>query len=60
MVCAMHSYSEEESCSFAGEIHRLTLEPAAIDFLLEQLPWNYTMVKLPWMRQVLHVDWITN
>ena len=35
----------------------LQVEAASIDVLLDQLPWNLSMIKLPWMKAILRVDW---
>ncbi len=40
--------------------HRLVVESGTIDILLNQLPWNYSIIQLPWMQQVFYVDWLTN
>ena len=33
------------------------VEPHAIDVLLDQLPWNLSMVKLPWIKELIRVEW---
>jgi hypothetical protein len=35
----------------------LQVERGSIDLLLDQLPWNISMIKLPWMNRLLRVDW---
>lgn len=40
--------------------HRLMVESGTIDILLNQLPWNYSIIQLPWLKQVFYVDWLTN
>lgn len=35
----------------------LQVETNAIDVLLDQLPWNLSMIKLPWMKKILRVEW---
>lgn len=35
----------------------LQVEGGSIDVLLDQLPWNLTMIKLPWMKEMLRVEW---
>ena len=35
----------------------LQVEAGSIDVLLDQLPWNLSMIKLPWMKSILRVDW---
>jgi len=35
----------------------LQVEVTTIDVLLDQLPWNLSMIKLPWMKAILRVDW---
>lgn len=46
--------------SLTGHQHRLMVESGTIDILLNQLPWNYSIIQLPWLKQVLYVDWLTN
>ena len=36
---------------------RLQVEGESIDVLLDQLPWNLSVIKLPWMKEVLMVEW---
>jgi Contractile injection system tape measure protein len=36
---------------------RLEVEKMAYDMLLDQLPWNISLIKLPWMQEILHVNW---
>jgi hypothetical protein len=35
----------------------LQVEATSIDVLLDQLPWNLSMIKLPWMKRLLRVEW---
>ena len=35
----------------------LTVEPRAVDVLLDRLPWGISIIKLPWMREVLYTEW---
>ena len=35
----------------------LQVEANSLDVLLDQLPWNISMIKLPWMKSILRVDW---
>ena len=35
----------------------LQVETNTIDFLLDRLPWNLSVVKLPWMKEFLRVEW---
>jgi len=35
----------------------LQIEASAIDVLLDQLPWNLSVIKLPWMNDILRVEW---
>ncbi|RQO66350.1 hypothetical protein DBR43_29455 [Pedobacter sp. KBW06] len=35
----------------------LQVEKAAIDVLLDHLPWNLSMIKLPWLKDVIRVEW---
>lgn len=35
----------------------LQVEPNSLDVLLDQLPWNLSVIKLPWMKAILRVDW---
>lgn len=35
----------------------LQVEKAAIDVLLDHLPWNLSMIKLPWLKEVIRVEW---
>lgn len=36
---------------------RLQVEASAIDVLLDQLPWNLSLIKLPWMNDILRIEW---
>lgn len=36
---------------------QLQVEASSIDVLLDQLPWNLSLVKLPWMEDILKVEW---
>ena len=35
----------------------LQAETNSIDVLLDQLPWNLSMIKLPWMKRILRLEW---
>ncbi|AOM79956.1 hypothetical protein BFS30_24005 [Pedobacter steynii] len=35
----------------------LQVEKAAIDVLLDHLPWNLSLIKLPWLREIVQVEW---
>jgi hypothetical protein len=35
----------------------LQVEQGAIDMLLDNLPWNLSIIKLPWMKDILKVEW---
>lgn len=35
----------------------LKIERMAVDILLDQFPYSYTIVKLPWMQKPIHVEW---
>jgi len=35
----------------------LQVESKTIDVLLDQLPWNLSIIKLPWMKELLKVEW---
>lgn len=35
----------------------LQVEKAAIDVLLDHLPWNLSIIKLPWLKEVIRVEW---
>ena len=35
----------------------LQVETSSIDILLDQLPWNLSMIKLPWTKKMLRVEW---
>jgi len=36
---------------------QLQVEANSLDVLLDQLPWNLSMIKLPWMKAILRVEW---
>lgn len=36
---------------------KLTVESAAQDILLKQIPWNISLVRLKWMEKMLHIEW---
>ncbi len=40
-----------------GDFSRLIVEKKTVDILLNQLPWNISMVKLPWFTSMLYVEW---
>jgi len=33
------------------------IESKSIDMLLDQLPWNLSLIKLPWLEKLIRVDW---
>ncbi|MBL7727231.1 MAG: hypothetical protein JNM68_06085, partial [Dinghuibacter sp.] len=35
----------------------IQVEKAAIDVLLDHLPWNLGLIKLPWLKELIHVEW---
>ena len=35
----------------------LTVEPHAVDVLVDRLPWGIKIIKLPWMREMLFTEW---
>lgn len=35
----------------------LLVESKTIDVLLDQLPWNLSIIKLSWMKEILRVEW---
>lgn len=37
--------------------NKLYVERKTLDILLDNLPWNISMVKLPWMKEILFVEW---
>jgi hypothetical protein len=40
-----------------GESWRLRVESAAVDVLLDHLPWTLTTVALPWLSTPIAIDW---
>ncbi|EDP95966.1 contractile injection system tape measure protein [Kordia algicida OT-1] len=36
---------------------KLTVEGAAQDILLKQVPWNISLIRLKWMEKMLHIEW---
>ena len=40
-----------------GESWRLRVESAAVDVLLDHLPWSLTTVALPWLAKPITIDW---
>jgi hypothetical protein len=42
---------------FKNETLILQVEQGAIDMLLDNLPWNLSIIKLPWMKDILKVEW---
>ncbi|MBL7701137.1 MAG: hypothetical protein JNM14_02710 [Ferruginibacter sp.] len=42
----------------ADEEWLLQAEQKSYDMLLQQLPWNISMIKLPWMERVLKTEWV--
>lgn len=43
--------------SLDGDYLRVMVEKKTVDILLNQLPWNLTMIKLPWFESVIYVEW---
>lgn len=41
----------------AGESQRLRVESAAVDVLLDHLPWSLGAVTLPWLEKPIVIDW---
>jgi hypothetical protein len=41
----------------AGDSWRLRVESAAVDVLLDHLPWSLTTVALPWLPKPIAIDW---
>jgi hypothetical protein len=35
----------------------LQVEANSLDVLLDQLPWNLSIIKLPWMKKMIKVEW---
>ncbi len=48
----------EGKLTFMAEGSRLKVQRNSIDVLLDQIPWNISMIKLPWMTNLLTVDWL--
>lgn len=40
-----------------GDAWQLQVEKKPFDMLLDNIPWNYSVIKLPWMERVIYVDW---
>ncbi len=40
-----------------NEKMQLQVEANSLDVLLDQLPWNISIIKLSWMKAILRVDW---
>jgi Contractile injection system tape measure protein len=40
-----------------GDYWQITVERLGQDVLLDQLPWNLSMIKLPWIPTLLRVEW---
>jgi hypothetical protein len=40
-----------------AERDQLVVEMQSFDVLLENLPWNYSIISLPWLNKELYVDW---
>lgn len=38
-------------------VERIIIEHKTVDILLNQLPWNISMVRLPWLVEMLHIEW---
>jgi hypothetical protein len=36
------------------------VESSGIDVLLDELPWNYSILKFPWNNYIIHVEWKHN
>ncbi len=43
---------------FINDTWLLQVEQQAHDLLLQQLPWNISMIKLLWMKEMLRTEWI--
>ncbi len=37
--------------------NRLIIEKKSMDILLDQLPWNYSIIQLPWLKDLFYVEW---
>lgn len=37
--------------------YRIIVERNTLDILLQQIPWNISLIKLPWLKYIIHVDW---
>ena len=35
----------------------IQVEKSGIDILLDQLPWNLSIIKLPWIKELIRVEW---
>ena len=44
--------------SFDGKEWLLQVEQKGYDVLLQNLPWNISMIKLPWMKYLLRTEWV--
>jgi hypothetical protein len=44
----------------SGNRKKIIIENAAIDILLDHLPWNYSIIALPWLQNILYADWVAN
>ena len=44
--------------SFDGKEWLLQVEPKGYDVLLQNLPWNISIIKLPWMKYLLRTEWV--
>ncbi len=45
--------------SFDGKEWLLQVEQKGYDVLLQNLPWNISMLKLPWMKYLLRTEWVS-
>jgi hypothetical protein len=43
--------------SCEGSIWKLCVQREALDVLIDQIPWNFTMVSHDWMPLALQVNW---
>jgi len=44
--------------SFDGKEWLLQVQQKGYDVLLQNLPWNISMIKLPWMKYLLRTEWV--
>lgn len=38
--------------------YNLKVERRGIDILMQEIPWNLSLIKLPWMEKPLQVEWL--